>query len=178
MKKLLFCLMATLLFVACDPNEPSTNKGKLDPNAKIMLRGVTNPASNGPQKAKITGLTPLEVVQKALTIRWTSHWAGNVYTETPFTIGRTFADTDYDYETPALLMNGRDIITEDGDMYKDFIYGYDVYITGLNRDTIACVPDSVINKARPLIEAAYNDSNYTECYRLFNEVFTFIPLSK
>ena len=118
------------------------------------------------------------MVQQAINIKWESHWFNNVYTETPFEIARTFSLSDHDYETPALLMWGTDIITEDGDFYKDFIYGYNVYITGSHNDTIACVPDSVINKARPLIEAAYNDSNYTEVYRLFNEAFTFIPIAE
>ena len=73
-------------------------------------------------------------------------------------------------------MFGTDIITQEGDFYKDFLYGYDVYITGTNRDTIAYIPDSTLINAREAIETAYNDSNYTEVYRLFNEAFIFIPL--
>ena len=51
-------------------------------------------------------------------------------------------------------------------------------ITDNNNDTIAYVPNDVINTACPLIEAAYADENYTEVYRLFNEAFTFIPISE
>ena len=178
MKKLLLFFVATLLLTACDPTEPvnpNNGKGKLDPTAMVKIKGVPNVARIN-QKAQITGLTPLEVVQQGINIKWQSHWFDNEYYETPYNIGRGFGDGMRDFETPALLMFGTDIITQQGDFYKDFIYGFNVVITKTGGDTIACVPDSVINKARPLIEAAYNDSNYTECYRLFNEVFTFIPL--
>lgn len=170
--------MASVMFAGCEKNEPTPDKGKLDPNAKILLRGVTAKQNTNAQNAHIYGLTPLEVVQKAVTIRWKSNWFGNDYYEKPYEIGRTFSESDRDFETPALRMWGTDIIDQNGKFYKDFIYGYDVYLINYEADTIACVPDSVINKARPLIEAAYNDSNYTEVYRLFNEVFTFIPLTK
>ena len=170
--------MAAVMFAGWEKNEPTPDKGKLDPNAKILLRGVTAKQNTNAQNAHIYGLTPLEVVQKAINIKWTSSWFSNTYWETPMKIARTFSESDRDFETPALRMWGTDIIDQNGNFYKDFIYGYDVYTTGTNNDTIACVPDSVINKARPLIEAAYNDSNYTEVYRLFNEVFTFIPLTK
>ena len=49
-------------------------------------------------------------------------------------------------------------------------------ITDNNNDTIAYIPDAVINTARPLIESAFADENYNEVYRLFNEAFTFIPI--
>ena len=75
-------------------------------------------------------------------------------------------------------MWGIDIIAQNGEFYRDFIYGFDVYITGSNNDTIAYVPNLVIENARSLIEEAFEDENYTEVYRLFNEAFTFIPLSR
>ncbi|HPW90467.1 MAG TPA: membrane lipoprotein lipid attachment site-containing protein [Paludibacteraceae bacterium] len=177
MKKLLFFFVAALLLTACDPTEPvnpNNGKGKLDLNARIVLRGdVQQKVST---KALIDGYTPLEVVQEAVSIKFRSYWAGNYLLTNSTDMSRAFRDADKDLEKPALLMWGTDIIDQDGGFVKDFIYGFDVYITDNHNDTIACVPDSVINKARPLIEAAYNDSNYTEVYRLFNEVFTFIPL--
>lgn len=75
-------------------------------------------------------------------------------------------------------MWGTDIIDQEGKFHKTFIYGTDVYLTDNNNDTIGYVPQSVINNARTLIEAAYNDENYTEVYRLFDEAFTFLPISE
>jgi len=172
MKKLISLLFIFGMLLSCDPKpEVETDKGQLDPNAKIVLR----PDKSVQTRATIGGYTGLQVVQEAVNIYWRSHWFDNRYYDSEKIIARTFIETLKDYNKPALLMWGTDIITQMGDFLKDFIYGYDVVITDVHNDTIAFVPDSVINNARPLIEAAYNDENYTECYRLFNEAFTFFP---
>ncbi len=83
------------------------NKGKLDPNAMILLR----PAKGVQLRSTITGLTALEVVQNAVNIKWTSHYEGNAYFETPKHIARTFMVSQRDFETPSLKMLGIDVIT-------------------------------------------------------------------
>lgn len=172
MKKLISLLFIFGLLLSCDPKpEIEDDKGQLDPNAKIVLR----PDKSVKTRSIIGGYTGLQVVQEALNIYWRSHWFDNRYYDEEKIIARTFIEELKDYNKPALLMWGTDIISQEGDFTKDFIYGYSVVITDVNNDTIAFVPDSVINNARPLIEAAYNDKNYTECYRLFNEAFTFLP---
>lgn len=172
MKKILFLLLTVALFVNCDPKDVPEPKGKLDPNAMITIR----PAKGVKLRSTITGLTALEVVEQAVNIKWQSNWFDNRYWEDAKDISRTFIEEHKDYEKPALLMWGTDIITQEGDFYKDFIYGYNVVITDNNNDTIAYIPDAVINTARPLIESAFADENYNEVYRLFNEAFTFIPI--
>lgn len=168
MKKLLFLLLLVATLVACkDDPEPF----RLDPDAMILLRGDGNTA-----KEFVNGLTPLEIVEHAVNIKWQSHYFGNDYYETPYDIARTFAEADRDFETPALLMWGTDIISQEGEYYRDFIYGFNVYITDNNNDTIAHVPDEVIDNARVLIETAYEGEDYEEVYRIFNEAFTFQPL--
>lgn len=172
MKKLISLLFIFGLLLSCDPKpEIEDDKGQLDPNAKIVLR----PDKSVKTRSIIGGYTGLQVVQEALNIYWRSHWFDNRYYDEEKIIARTFIEELKDYNKPALLMWGTDIISQEGDFTKDFIYGYSVVITDVNNDTIAFVPDSVINNARPLIEVAYNDQNYTECYRLFNEAFTFLP---
>lgn len=178
MKKfILFLFVIGFVLAGCDPeNTPEINKGQLDPNAMILLK-----PANGVQlrSSTIHGLTALEVVQMAVNIEWQSHWFDNVYFDKDQHIARGFGEHQKDYNIPALKMFGFDIINivdEEPIYYKDFIYGHSVYITtGTGLDTLAYVPDSVINNARPLIEAAFADSNYTEVYRLFNEAFTFLP---
>ncbi len=188
MKKLLLFLAAASL-LACKPQnapeEPKKPIGKLDPNATITIRpakGVQiRKQSFGVQtRSKATGLTALEVVQQATSIHYQSHYADNRYHEELVSLRRGFREDMKDFTTPALKMLSLDVITYDGKYFRDLTYSKNVYIVkvtdGHKVDTIACIPDEVINAARPLIEAAYNDSNYTEVYRLFDEAFTFRPL--
>ncbi len=169
MKKILFLLIVSLAFASCDKKDLPEPKGKLNPNAMITIR----PAKGVQLRSTVTGLTALQVVEQAHAIRWQSHWFGNTKWDDVKNIARSFPDQYKDFNKPALLMLGTDIISQDGEYYRDFIYGYNVVITDANGDTIALVPDAVINAARPLIESAFADENYTEVYRLFNEAFTF-----
>lgn len=172
MKKLLFILSVLFFAFACEPEDVS--KGQLDPNAMIVIK----PAKGVQLRSTVSGLTALEVVERAHAITYQSHYTSNVYNDNPIITGRSFRSEDKDYEIPALLMAGIDVINIEGNYYKDFTNAFSVFITDINQDTIAYVPDAVINSARPLIEQAYSDENYTEVYRLFNEAFTFLPISE
>lgn len=173
MKKILFLLVG-LLLISCNPEDVPETKGKLDPNAMIVIK----PAKGVQLRSTVTGLTALEVVEQAHAITYQSHYTSNVYNDNPIITGRSFRSEDKDYKIPALLMAGIDVINIEGNYYKDFTNAFSVFITDINQDTIAYVPDAVINSARPLIEQAYSDEDYTEVYRLFNEAFTFLPISE
>ena len=179
MKKILFLLLAaSLAFAGCDPKDVPDPKGKLDPNAMITIR----PAKGVKLRSAVTGLTALEIVQQATSIHYNSHYFGNTYEETAKDISRAFNEQMKDFDTPALKMLGIDVIAANGEYYRDLTYATDVYIVKVDDnnhvDTLARIPDEVISSARPLIEAAYNDENYTEVYRLFDEAFTFLPISE
>ena len=169
MKKLLFLLIALAFFGCKKDPEPF----KLDPNAMILLRGDGNTA-----KEFVNGLTPLEIVENGVNIKIQSHYAGNIYYEDLQEITYTFSETQKDFSIPALKMWGTSIISQEGEYYKDFTHGFNVYITDNNNDTIAQVADEVIINAKLLIEAAFDAEDYEEVYRIFNEAFTFQPLSK
>lgn len=174
MKKILFLLMSIVVLLAsCDKKDnPQVDKGKLDPNAVILIK----PAKGVQLKATVAGLTATEIVEQTVNMKWRSHWFSNKYYEKEDIIARGFSEAQRDLSIPALKMWGTDIISQEGEFMKEFIYGTEIYLTDNNNDTIAYVPQSVINNARTLIEAAYNDNNYTEVYRLFDEVFTFLPI--
>lgn len=183
------CYAACIMQSRRAENIPKT-KGKINLEAMITIKGKTLPAKSNAQKAPVYGLTSLEVVEQAQNIKWSSHWFQNENRgETIERISRVVNESQRDFEIPAIKMYSIDIIdimphlvndrvVRKPTFMKDFIYGFNVVITDNKNDTIAFVPDSVINHARPLIEQAFNDSNYTECYRLFNEAFTFYPLNK
>ena len=172
MKKILFLLVG-LLLISCNPEDIPETKGKLDPNAMILIK-----PAKGVTRAAINDLTAQQIVEDALLITWQSHYFDNKYEEVAKFISRGFNEQQKDFELPALKMLGIDVISAEGDYYRDLTYAFDVYIVNTDRDTIAYVPNEVINDARIAIEAAFADENYTEVYNLFNTAFTFLPISE
>ena len=171
MKKILFILIAIIAFVACDKKDlpEIVDKGKLNPDALITL----NP---GKLRSQIDGLTYAEIVEEAFALNYTSHYFSNTYEEDARHIGRGFNEQQKDLETPALKMLGIDVITAEGEYFRDLTYSYDVYIINRAGDTIGYVPDNVIANARVLIEEAFEELDYNRIYDIFNEAFEFYAL--
>lgn len=172
MKNLVLIFSILFIAISCDPDTPDVNKGKLDPNAMILIK----PAKGVQLRSTVTGLTALEIVEQTMNMTFQTHYFGNKYSEEVVIADRGFGDNQRDYDLPALMMFGTDIIQTDGSYQRDFIYGTDFYLVNSELDTIGYIPQSVIDNARILIEDAYSDSNYTEVYHLFNEAFTFLPI--
>lgn len=169
MKNLL--LLLSILFIAfgCEPESPDINIGKLDPNATILIR----PAKGVKLRSEDTeSLTALEIVHRTWAMIYHNDY------QPGYSIKRGFADVQRDFEIPALKMWGIDIIDEDGNLKPIFIEAYDILLTTENfADTIAYIPNSVLRSAEIAIKAAYSAENYTEVYRLFNEAYTFLPIT-
>lgn len=186
MKKILLFLSVALLLVACDKKEPKIAKGKLDPNAMITIKsgietksGIGDWDEEAGEDVEIgikKPLTALEIVEQTMNMTFRSHWIGDKYYEKEEILDRGFGDNQRDYDIPALLMFGTDIIQNDGSFIKEFIYGTDFYLVDKELDTIGYIPQVVIDDARALIERAYEDEDYTEVYKLFDEAFTFLPI--
>lgn len=174
MKKILFLLVG-LLLISCDPENVPEPKGKLDPNAMIVIK----PAKGVQLRSTVSGLTALEVVERATSMKLQMRYFDDLDNGQYKIAGRGFnEETMKDFNIPALKMLGIDVINANGEYIRDLTTAKSVYITDINGDTLAYVPDDVINNARPLIEAAYAEENYTEVYRLFDEAFTFLPISE
>jgi len=174
MKNILLLLLFILL-IGCDPKQDEiieTPKGEFNPEAMITIR----PANGVALRSQTSGLTALQIVQQTMAITFQSQWFSNNYSEDKRILDRGFNDAQRDYSIPALKMFGSDIITNDGTFMKEFIYGTNLYLITSELDTIAYIPQSVIDSARISIETAFTDSNYVEVYRLFNEAFTFVPI--
>ena len=174
MEKILFLLVG-LLLISCNPEDVPETKGKLDPNAMIVIK----PAKGVQLRSAVTGLTALEVVERATSMKLQMRYFDDLDNGQYKIAGRGFnEETMKDFNIPALKMLGIDVINAQGEYIRDLTTAKSVYITDINGDTLAYVPDDVINNARPLIEAAYAEENYTEVYRLFDEAFTFLPISE
>ena len=175
MKNLLLFLSILLITISCNPNDVPDTKGKLDPNAMITIR----PGKGVHLRSTFPGLTALEVVERATSMKLQMRYFDDLDNGQYKIAGRGFnEETMKDFNIPALKMLGIDVINAQGEYIRDLTTAKSVYITDINGDTLAYVPDDVINNARPLIEAAYAEENYTEVYRLFDEAFTFLPISE
>lgn len=174
MKKIIFSLIVLFALISCEKDKIEIDKGKLDPNATILIR----PAKGVKTRAYIPDLTAQQIVEDALYISYQSHYFLNEYEENAKVITRGFNEQQKDFELPALKMLGIDVINAEGIYNRAFTNAFEFYIVNTNEDTIAYVPNEVINDARVAIEAAFADENFTEVYELFNTAFTFLPISE
>lgn len=192
MKHLLFFTIAAMI-TACGGDETPIKKttGKLDPDAMVRIEaanGVKMRSNELEYQYTEDGerlLTAFEIAKQGILLEFFATFEGQKAVQ-GYNTSRVFGDNMRDTvsERPALLMFGTDIIREDGTLVKNFLYGRDVVVSrelldkngkpyGL--DTIGYIPNALLVEAQKKIEAAYNDSNYTEVYRLFNEVYRFKP---
>lgn len=165
MKKLLF--IATLIFaISC-----SKDNGKLDPSAVVSIR----PAASSQLTTKASPyLSNKEIVKQADDISWYANYQTS-------SVLRGFAPTQRDTINIRLLMWSVDIINQYGEYETAFIEGRDFVIRRIiNKgqwpvlyDTIAYIPQNVIIYARNAIKLAYDAKEFSRCYELFDNAFTF-----
>lgn len=175
----IFALVATCVFVACEGEDTPINKtkGKLDPLATILLR----PADGVRSTDSDTLLSAKEIVKQTQGLYGKFVYASNHKVD-EYVSGSGFAPNQRDTVNLALMMYGSDIIhPHTGEILKDFLFGRDLVFCstegGYIKDTLAYIPNATLAQARESITKAYNDSNYTEVYRLFHEAFRFVPIT-
>lgn len=172
-KTLLLLLTASVLFISCKKDDPF--KG-LDPNSMLAL--------NAPQTVKAEAenpehLTPLEIVQQASAIiisRSAAPWP--------------LEDWNRDYDRVRITLHGSNVVNEKGELITLFIGSRDVILESWSGwgtpqwngkdhtvDTIAYIPNSILEKAQREIEAAYEAEDYATCYKLFEDAYTFYPIT-
>lgn len=171
MKKIIFSLIVLFALISCDDKSEDV-KPKWNPEATILIKQDKSIQTRSAENT----LSALEIVEQTVNIKWQSHYESNVYWDSPKTVARGFGDYQRDFEIPALKMLGIDVISQEGDYYRDMTHSFNVYLTDDNNDSIAYIPDETIALAKVAIEAAYNAEDYEEVYRLFHDAFTFIPL--
>lgn len=184
MKKLIIIALVAIAFASCEKDEQSAFKVKA--TDKISIKAAASVAKSPMQKVSsvYTHLSALEIVKKTTEISLIMH--GGTYEGIKG--GRSFASEQRDTisATPKLLMWATDVISLDGALgvgNGGFIDATDVVFVHYNlstptlRDTIAYIPNSVLRAAEIGIKAAYEAKNIENCYTLFNEAYTFIPVT-
>ena len=125
--------------------------------------------------------TPRKVVEQAITFLFTDPETGKI--DMPIAI----ADEQKDYENERIVMWGGQIMNDynnkEGRLELDdyFFKVRDLRILArLQGDEkeqriIAYIPNKRMEEAEVAITKAYNEGNYDEAYRLFQELYTAIP---
>lgn len=173
-------MVLMLMVTACNTNKP--NEKLLDPSAMLYVNvkdELPRAASEGTE-AQERLLTPAEIVKESL----------NFCVES--TSGRKdvlvgISDEMKDYDNNRIKMWGQQIITEKGELEEYFIRAKDVRIIAGNvpgktnptvdEGIIAYIPNKVMQEGWVKIKAAYDAGNYDEVYRIFQEVYTAIPIT-
>jgi len=176
MKKLLFVALVAIAFISCGKDEV---KGfKLDPNAMVSIKPTAG-AWNAPMKVISTTvhLSALDIVKQANGMTFQNiPMFGNQSVDVGF--GSSQRDTISN--PPALKFWATQIIDQFGVLDTTFITSTDCVLCRPllgKRDTVGYVPNSVLRSAEKQIKLAYKTFDNEAVYRLFNDAFTFVPIT-
>lgn len=178
-------LIGAVLITACNPKQEPTQQKGLDPSAKLYINVRTN-------TMKVTNATdttttddpiptPREVVERAGCFIFTDSETGRS------DVAIAIADEQKDLENERIVMWYGNILNDnnnkEGRLELDsyFLKVRDLRILAPMKDgetenpIIAYIPNKRMEDAEAAITQAYNDGNYDEAYRLFQELYTAIP---
>ncbi len=177
MKKLLLLFIAPLL-VACGGDDEEPKQKIWNPNATVLIKPDKSAFLQTKSSENSKHLSALEIVKQGDYIEFMTTYFDNKPVKEPFSTNRGFSDEQKDYTIPALKMWGTDIIDQEGVFVKDFIYAYDMVVCNAQtEDTIAYIPNKVLQDVRKPLEKAYAEKRYEDVYKMFDEAFTFRPIT-
>lgn len=178
-------LLGAIMLAACNPKEEPAQQKGLDPSARLYINvrnnemKVTNATDTTTTEDPIP--TPREVVERAGCFLFTDPRTGK--TDMPLAIG----DEQKDLENERIMMWGGMIMNsfnnKEGRLELDdyFFKVRDLRILApipegeTEEPIIAYIPNKRMEEAEAAITKAYNEGNYDEVYRLFQELYTAIP---
>ncbi|NLI72449.1 MAG: hypothetical protein GX361_06910 [Bacteroidales bacterium] len=190
MKKLLLLSLVVLL-AACgknnDNNEPK-EPFKIDPLATVNIKpekGAWKAPAMRVKSENPQHLSALEIVKKATIMQY---YNPNIMQNAEcWERGFDKLQRDTISDPPALKMWATDIINEKGEFVPGFIEAKDVILIHFSpnydpytkepRDTIGYIPNSVMRTAEKAVKEAYQANDPDEVLRLFNDAFTFRPIT-
>lgn len=185
-KNLLFLFLALLTLAGCRKSSPA-----LDGNSKIPIRpakGVALRSADNPEH-----LSAIEIVKQTVNLKMMTYRIGaedHGYINKEFVVsGMGFApeQRDYNPEDPKLLMYAFYVIDDqyNNRLRREFLDAEDVVLERIldehtpqeRLDTIAYIPNKLLRKAAEDITNAYNRGDFDTVYKLFNDVYRFIPIT-
>lgn len=186
-------LLSLALFLAmavagCQEKPQEKEKSKvLDPGAMLYINVKANPTMKAETDTKdpveYPILTPREVVEQASVFLFTDPLSGKI------DANLSINDKQKDVENERIMMWGEMIInnlgSKDGSEYHldDYFFKLrDLRILGSNKEEgvdniIAYIPNARMEQAEIDIKKAYEAGNYDEVYRLFQELYTALPIN-
>ena len=171
-------LIGAVLLTACTPKQTPTESKLLDKGAMLYINvrqpmRVTTSTDTTTTDDPIP--TPREVVEQAMTFMFT-----NPRTSKPNS-ALAVGPEQKDFENNRIKMWGEMIVERAGTLNDYFLKVRDFRILArLQGDEkeqriIAYIPNKRMEEAEVAITKAYNEGNYDEVYRLFQELYTAIP---
>ena len=181
-------LLLAMAVAGCQEKPQEKEKQKvLDPGAMLYINVKTNPTMKAETDTKdpveYPILTPREVVEQALIFRFTDPLSGKI------DANLSIDDKQKDVENERIMMWGEMIInslgSKDGSVYHldDYFFKLrDLRIVGACKEEgvdniVAYIPNARMEQAEIDIKQAYEAGNYDEVYRLFQELYTAIPIN-
>lgn len=171
-------LLGAILLTACTPKQTPTESKLLDKGAMLYINVKDNmrvTASTDTTTTEDPIPTPREVVEQAITFMYKDYETGKP--NMPLAVG----PEQKDYENERIKMWGEMIIEPDGTLSDYFLKVRDFRILArlqgdeTEQRIIAYIPNRRMEEAEAAITTAYNEGNYDEVYRLFQELYTAIP---
>ncbi len=167
MKKIAIFFIVIAALMACE-KEPGSSK--LDPAAPVYISG-----SEAVTDAKGQDLLSVKEV-----IKQSNYFVCN-HSSHPTSIAYYTIDGVCERDTVNNRIVGYSawVITAEGSLSTEFIESRNFLLINYDwdtvRDTLGYIPNSVMIAAETAIKAAYEEDDYEECYRLFQEAFVFYP---
>lgn len=155
----------------CKSNEDRPNILK-DATLNINVRDGLRSEGNGQ-----TLLTPREVVEKTDIMKFLSPKYKNTISS------RGFSDAQRDFKNNRLKMWASDVILDRGgtiELETEFLLARDVTLIdarGDKSDTIAYIPNKVLEQSYKDIREAFEKKDYQRVYELFEQAYTAIPIT-
>ncbi len=171
-------LLGAILLTACTPKQTPTESKLLDKGAMLYINVKDNMRVTASTDTTTTDdpiPTPREVVEQAINFLFTNPLTGKP--NSALGIG----PEQKDFENNRIKMWGEMIIEPDGTLSDYFLKVRDFRILArLQGDEkeqriIAYIPNKRMEEAEVAITKAYNEGNYDEVYRLFQELYTAVP---
>lgn len=175
----LLAVVAVVMAVTACNEKP---KGQLKQGAMVYInvkeKGLK--AMEGDANTEEKLYTPAEIVRNC----------SNFCLETPDghkNVLNGISDEMKDYDNNRIKMWGEQIISDKGELVEYFMRSKDVRVIAKNvpgktnptvdEGIIAYIPNKVMQEGWIKIKKAYEAGNYEEVYRLFQEVYTAIPIT-